>query len=196
MTWSPLMKSVNLVLDLLSAVTNLTALAHVARSFDLKTHVFFLTFIDALISSVCAILSIVVDVVWSFVDIKQFRLIVCSIDFLTHILPSYLGAFLTFLVTSIRFLVTVKGARNQPLSHFHVSLTAAISFSVLVIFILTYIIVNSVLDLPYSFTVEACTRTTRSAMDIRPISSYNVIVMQVPNFFNILSLLVDLGLIR
>jgi hypothetical protein len=55
---------------------------------------------------------------------------------------------------------------------------------------LLYIGISSATNAPFSFTVETCTRTKRH------ISTLNELALQVPSFFNILSLMVDLRLLK
>ena len=185
-------RGLTLVLDLISTVTNLTALVHVVKTFDLKIHFFALIFIDALICSVCSIFSAVVTSVSLIIDIDRAKVFFCTAGFLGHFLPAFVGACQTFLVASIRYLIAIKSAKNQQPSNGQIKVAALIFLGVLSLGIVSYIIIFAVQDLPYAFTVEECLRSE----DIRVMSGAHQIIHQSPNVLNILSLLVDVSLIR
>ena len=93
--------------------------------------------------------------------------------------------------------LTVRAAKNQEQpSNSKILIISFLFTAVTATFFLSYVIVNSILDLPFSFPVEECTRTTREANEIRPVPIVSVLVMQLPNLFNILSLITDLWLVR
>jgi len=55
-----------LFLNFIGFFTNGTSLVHVVRSFDLKTHVFTLVFVDAVISTICCAASVVLDILVNY----------------------------------------------------------------------------------------------------------------------------------
>jgi hypothetical protein len=183
-----------LALDLSGLATNAFALIHVRRSFDISTHVFTLIFIDALVSTACCVLSSVVDVVSLSVNVDH-TVAFCTFEFLASMLSSHLGASLTLLVASIRYVLTLKAAKNRQPSNFKVSLISITVFIVVAVSFLSYVIINAILDRPFSFLVETCTNS-ESLRPKRDISSLNVIALQMPIFFNLISLLVDLCLVK
>ena len=96
-----LIKALNLVLWVTATVTNVTTLARVTKSFEIKIHVSCLIFTDAIISSMCSVLSSAYAVMAVFaIDVN--KPFFCSAEFLVNLLPSYLGACITFLVATIR----------------------------------------------------------------------------------------------
>ena len=89
----------DLVLFIIATVTNLTTLTHVAKSFELKVHISCLIFIDAVISTTCSVLSSI-NAVISIVAADN--PVLCTVQFISNLIPCYLGACLTFLMASIR----------------------------------------------------------------------------------------------
>ena len=116
--------------------------------------------------------------------------IFCILDFLSFYLPSYLGACLTLLVASIRYLSAARSSQNKPLTERDISIKAFLVFGCLSTLLLIYISVSTIFDVPFSFIIETCTNTKRN------ISTLDVFAVQVPHVFNILSLLLDLSQIR
>ena len=93
--------------------------------------------------------------------------------------------------------LTVKAAKNQEQpSNSAILIISFVFTAAIATFFLSYVIVISILDLPFSVPTEVCTQTTREANEIRPVPIVSVLVMQLPNLFNILSLITDLWLVR
>ena len=78
-------------------MTNSTALIHVVRSFDLKTHVITLIFVDALLCTFCCAVSLILNsvIVSNSVNLN---VVSCNIGFVAAYLPSFMGSGLTLLV--------------------------------------------------------------------------------------------------
>ena len=79
-------------------MTNSTALIHVVRSFDLKTHVITLVFVDALLCTFCCAISLILNsvIVSNSVHLNA---VSCNIGFVAAYLPSFMGSGLTLLVS-------------------------------------------------------------------------------------------------
>lgn len=78
-------------------MTNSTALIHVARSFDLKTHVITLIFVDAFLCTFCCTVSLILNslIVSNCINLNA---VSCNIGFVAAYLPSFMGSGLTLLV--------------------------------------------------------------------------------------------------
>jgi len=185
-------KVLTLILDVIGTLTNLTALCHVVKTFDLKIHFFALIFIDALICTVCSVSAAVVTSASLIVGSDRAKFFYCTAGFLCHFLPGFVGACQTFLVASIRYFIALKSAKNQQPSNGRITLAALVFLGVLSLGIVIYVMFFAVQELPYAFTVEECLKSK----DIRVVSGAHQVIHQSPNFFNILSLLVDVSLIR
>jgi hypothetical protein len=71
----------------------------------------------------------------------------------------------------------------------------SISFFVLFAFsFISFVIGNTLLDIPFSFIIEACAKRNEDGRF--DVSVPNIVVLQVPNICNIISLTVDLFLVR
>jgi len=192
--WSNVFQALILALNIVGTASNLTALCHVTKSFNIKVPIFSFIFTDALIATSCSIVTTIITIIRVVASIDSAKVVFCTVEFLSFLLPSYLGACLIFLVTSVRFYFTVSTTKNHKLIKNSTVLALAFClFGAIATFILSYIIINVALDLPTSFMVEEC---SRPAKDIRPPSSFYLAVMQIPNFFNVCSLVIDLCLIR
>ena len=156
---------------------------------------FSLLFIDSVISKVCCVLASLLDVLTLTKQVGNSKLF-CNFQFLSAFLPCYLGACLTILVASIRYLLATKSKQNQKISDTRVSIIAFVVFGCLAALFLIYLAVNTILNTPFSFIVETCANNKSSNNTSRHLSTLNVLALQVPNVFSIISLAVDLCLVR
>jgi hypothetical protein len=186
---SKLVSTLISALDISGCLTNGLALLHIYRSFNLKIHAFSLLFIDSIISTSCSFFLTLLHILYLTNQVDHSE-VFCTLEFLGFFLPFYLGACTTFLVASIRLLLTIQSAQNKHPSNVKVSVTAFVAFGTVAAVFLLYIGISSATNAPFSFTVETCAKTKRD------ISTLNVLALQVPNFFNILSLMVDLRLLK
>jgi hypothetical protein len=186
---SKLVSTLISALDISGCLTNGLALLHIYRSFNLKIHAFSLLFIDSIISTASSLFLTLLHILYLTNQVEHSE-VFCTLEFLGFFLPFYLGACTTFLVASIRLLLTIQSAQNKHPSNVKVSVTAFVAFGTAAAVFLLYIGISSATNAPFSFTVETCTRTKRH------ISTLNELALQVPSFFNILSLMVDLRLLK
>ncbi len=189
MYYSKLVSAFNCALGISGTMTNAIALVHIYRSFNVKIPIFSLLFTDSIISTVCSVFLTFLHVL-ALTSQEEHSKTFCTFEFLGFFLPACLGACLTLLITSIRFLLTIKAAKNKHPSNVKVSIVAFVVFIIVASFFLLYIGINSVTNTPFSFIVETCTNTKRE------LSSLNMFAFQVPNIFNLISLTVDLRLFK
>ena len=91
----------------------------------------------------------------------------------------------------------MRAAKNQEQpSNSKILIISFLFTAAIATLLLSYVIVNSILDVPFSVLVEECTRLSREGSDVRLVTMVSVLVMQLPNLFNILSLITDLWLVR
>ena len=90
----------------------------------------------------------------------------------------------------------MSAAKNQEQpSNSKVLMASMLFTAAIAALILCYVIVNTILDQPFSFLAEECARTTRADKEIRPVPMVSILVFQGPNLFNVLSLIIDLWLV-
>jgi hypothetical protein len=189
MYYSKLVSALICVLDFSGLLSNFIALVHIYRSFNLKIHIFALLFVDSIISTACSIFLAFLHILSMTTQVEQSKTF-CTFEFLGFYLPSYLGACLTFLVASIRYLLAIQSAQNKHPSNVKVWIAAFAVFGTLTLMCLLYIGINTVADTPFSFMIETCANTKRN------VSHFKLLTLQFPNNFNVLSLILDLLMIR
>ena len=110
------MESINfnimLPLEAFGAASNLSTLVYILRNFDIKVHVYTLIFIDALFCSASALASFLLDVMMVTELIAVDRAF-CTISLLSLLLPVLYGSILTFMVALVRYVLSVKAAKNS-----------------------------------------------------------------------------------
>lgn len=192
--WSRVFRALLFTLNNIGIVTNLTALIHIAKSFNLKIPIFSLIFTDAFIATACSLVYTFLAIIRVAAPIDSPGIVFCATEYMAILLPFYLGPCLTFLVTSVRCHLTLKAAKShQQIENSKLFVATFSVFGLVTGLILSYVIANAALDLPFSFIVEEC---SRSAEEIRSTSKIHVLVMQVPNLFNVCSVIIDLYLIK
>ena len=82
-------------------VTNGLTSLHIFRTFEIRTHVFTLLFIDAAFSAGCSSISAVTDLLL-LAGVIEVSYAYCNLAFITIFYASYLGALNTLQVASVR----------------------------------------------------------------------------------------------
>ena len=178
-----------LVLDLLGFFSNLLTVIYIFKSFEIKTHVFALIFLDSVISFLCSGISIILDLLL----FSGYFHPACRITFFTIYLPGCYGAVLTFLITSVRLYLAKKSAKNMHPSNKKVLSCALSLFTLIAGFYTGFFVICTIMDVPYSLFADSCMNPNQEPrMQSRPA----LFVINSPNFFNIFSLITDLRMLR
>ena len=176
-----------LISSILSLVSNGLTLVYILKSFDISLHVFALLFIDATLSTIFSGFLVVFDfLVVSNISNRGF--VYCSASFILLYLPAHSGAILTFLISLVRYILARKSAKNIQPPNGKVLKWSVGAFSFLFSFISVYIFVNEIMDVPYAIMVEACNWRDREP---RFINKPRFFVLQIPNYYNIASIVID-----
>jgi hypothetical protein len=118
---------------------------------------------------------------------------VCSLDFLIQYLPCNYGALLTLLIACVRYGLALKSAKNiHPPNRKVLQISIGI-FSCHAILTVVYFVYNAILDLPITYTVDICAYPSQEP---RKFSTLNMVVLQLPNFYNSLSCIIDFQMLR
>ena len=96
-------------------------------------------------------------------------------------------------MATIRYNLSCKAAKNIKPSHLEISLGALVAVALMAGTFVCYVLTHAFLDVPYALLVETCLNYETGP---RPISQIKVLPLQIPNLFNLSSLLVDLLLIK
>ena len=86
---------------LIGSVTNGLASMHIFRTFEIRTHVFTLLFIDTVLSAVSGGISAITDLL-VLTGVMEVSFFYCNLAFVVIFYASYLGALITLLVASVR----------------------------------------------------------------------------------------------
>jgi len=178
-----------LVLDILGCFSNLSTLIYIFKSFEIKTHVFALIFIDSLICSLSSGISIIVDLFLFAGHLQP----ACVVAFFTIYLPGCYGAVLTFLITTVRFYLAKKAAQNIHPSNKKVMSYAFTFFTLIATCYLSFFIICTLKDVPYSLFADSC---INSNQEPRTQSISILSVLHTPFFFNFCSLINDLRMLQ
>ena len=116
----------------------------------------------------------------------------CLMLFLASYLPCSYGALLYLLISCVRYFLAKKSAKNIKPSNNKVLTFTLLIFLFFAILQATYFVSKSMLDIPFSFFTEACAYPEKEP---RSYSFFNNIVLQMPNLFSIISLMVDMKII-
>ena len=95
--------NVGLTLGATGLLLNGISLFHIVKSFNIKTHVFTLIFIDAAISTAGCCLTTLIYILANLNIFARTDFVFCHLSFLSHYLPILFGALLTFLVAAVRY---------------------------------------------------------------------------------------------
>ena len=82
----------------------------------------------------------------------------CNVTFVTLYFPTNLGTSLNMLISAVRYILTIKSAKNIQPSKSKVTFAAVAAFATIVLANLIWFIVNLKLDIPLSMIVESCYR--------------------------------------
>lgn len=181
-----------LVINISSFTFNGSTMIYIVRSFDISTHVFFIVFIDALISTLCAFFSLMADAM-AILGLMSTNEFYCTAVFISTFLPHNFGTFLTMIVALIRYTLAKKSAMNIHYSNFRVLFVSLMGFFLLAILTISHLFLNILLDIPQSFVSESCSAQFREA---RPVPLFNVLVLMSPTLYSILSLITDVFMMR
>jgi hypothetical protein len=174
-------------LEFVGLALNFTTLIFIVKSFDIKTHVFTLLFIDAVQSTIGSAISVFLDaLVISGVSDVSFAY--CTFSYVVIYFPSNFGAFLTMLIDVIRYYLARKSTKNIAPSKSKISKLSLSLFLIMVTANCFYLAINETYDVPYAILVEGCNYKSR---DPRPITILNRIVLQMPSSYNIVSMVFD-----
>ena len=182
--------TVFLVIDVCASLTNLTTLVYIATTFNIKTHVFTLLFLDSLNSTVCCMISTLLDSLLLAGQIQQ-NFPVCYLAILTFYLPTCFGPILTVLITLTRYILAKLSAKNIQPSNKKVSVIALALFTAFAAISLIVISIHAVLDLPLATSVEICIR----GLSARPINPLSALSLMIPIIYNVVSLVTDMKMI-
>ena len=117
----------------------------------------------------------------------------CFTAFVSFYIQSYSGALLTLIIATVRFILTKKSARNVLVRNKTVLIWSLSAYSGLIVLFFGYASINQVLDQPFALYIEACLTSVRPPRVIpKPI----ILILQMPNVFNVVSLVVDLSLLK
>ena len=177
-------------IDFGSCFTNIITLLYICKTFNIKTHVFTLIFLDSLISSLGSIISSSLDTLF-LSGLLQPTYLLCYSAFLSNFLPICFGAILTLLLSLIRYILARSSAKNiHPSNKTVVAISIAI-FSSISSFVLLTFLVHALLDIPFVYFIDIC-----SNLGFRPKNILSSLFLQIPNCCNILTLIIDLQMIR
>ena len=169
-------------------VSNSFTSIYISRNFDITKHVFTLLFIDALFSTLCSIISVIIDVLLK-TELLRNEYAYCVTEFFVIYYSSSFGALLTMLIAIVRYYLTIQSSKNIIPPNYLVSLWTLMSLSCVVIVNVICMAMNLWLDIPIAILTEGCASHIREP---RRIPFPNMILILSINVYNITSLIVDL----
>ena len=179
-------------IDICACFTNCTTLVYITKTYNIKIHVFTLIFLDSLISTTCYMIVTFLDLLL-LARHTQPNYLLYFFTFLFTYYPNCCGAFLTLLISLLRYCLAKKSAQNIQPSNKKVSLFALAIFMFYAIFIITTCVLHAVFDLPLAFFIEVLSRPQKSPRTLR---QWTMIFLQIPNFCNLLSLVTDIQMLK
>ena len=181
-----------LAIDICATFTNFTTLVYIATTFNIKTHVFTLIFLDSISSTVCSVVSTLFDSLLLAGKLQPNHH-VCFLAFLIVNLSNCFGSIFTALIAIVRYFLAKLSAKNIQPSNKKVSTIALAVFAALASINLSAYLTHAVLDLPVAFSIEVCANRDLSARPIKPIST---LLLLIPIIFSLISLAIDMKMIR
>jgi len=178
---------------MLGLMTNFSTLIYLLKTFAISTHVFALIFLDALICVLGSGTSIGLTILL-LNGISNTSYTNCSVFFLTSYLPSNCGALLTLLIVCIRYILTKKAALNIKPSKEKVLFWSLLAFVIVSTSTAIYFVFRIVEGEPISLFVDACTAYPEEIHNYY--SPLHVVIVQLPTFYNFISIVIDILLIR
>ena len=182
--------SVCVLIDVCSCFTNLTTLTYILKTFNIKTHVFILIFLDSLNSSLFSISSTVFDTLF-LTNKVQPNALLCLLAFLSSYLPNCFGSILTLLISLIRYTLARESARNIQHSNKKVSTFAILLFATSSTVILAICVIFALFDFSLVAFVDIC-----AGKDVRPKHIAANLFLLAPNVWNVLALLTDIQMLK
>ena len=114
-------------------------------------------------------------------------------SFGTQYFPIIFGLLLTMLISSVRYFLTLKSAKNIQVSKTKVTQCVFAIFCIFSLAAVLWWTIHIMLDVPYAIIVETCFYRTR---DPRTLPVSKRIALNFPFLFNIVSLLMDILMLR
>jgi hypothetical protein len=185
-------KVIFLIFDVLALTANSTTLIYILQSFEVTTHVFGLLFLDALISTSCSFVAFTVDSLLLANQVSTTYLI-CTLAFLMTNLPCCFGALLTLLISQVRLTLAKKASKNIHPSNKKVIFVTLTLFLIISTSIVLYYGVNAMLNFPVAYFVDTCAYPNDEP---RLFTQLHILVLQMPNAFNVASLVTDVQMLR
>ena len=179
------------IIGIFSCLMNLVTLNFVFKSFNIKTHVFALLFLDSLNCSICAIISTITDAILLSGKLGQ-NYALCSVSFFVSYLPNSFGSVLTLLIALTRYTLTLKSAKNIRPSNAKVTALGLGIFATAVVTIISFFVYHFKFDIPTAYYIEACAYYDEEP---RLMSKLTIFFLFHPNFLNVLSLLTDIRML-
>lgn len=136
-------------------IFNTVTLNGIIKSFNIRTHVFLLLFLDSLISTLGSAVSTRLHAM-VLADLLPLNHTYCFIAFIAFLIPSNLGQLLNMMISTLRFYLTTKSAKNIQPSKSKVTFYSVAIFVSVALINISYITINEVLDIPYAIHIEAC----------------------------------------
>ena len=181
-----------IVIDVCACFLNFTTLVYITKTFNIKVHVFTLIFLDSLISTTCCICSTFLDLFLSTTGFQP-NYIFCFFLFMFSYFPNCCGAFLTLLISLIRYLLAKKSAKNIQPANQKVLLIALALFAVYATIICAFCVIHAVLDLALAYIIEVLLNPEQNPRSLRLVT---IIFLQIPNYCNLLSLVIDIQMLN
>ena len=179
-------------IDVCACFSNFTTLVYITKTFNIRTHVFTLIFLDSLISTTCHIIVTFLDSLLLAGETQPNFLLNFFTFFFTYY-PNCCGAFLTLLISLLRYCLAKKSAKNIQPSNKKVSLFALAIFLFYAIVIIIICVLHAVFDFPLAVFIEVLSNPEKSP---RPLKPWTMIFLQIPNFCYLLSLVTDIKMLK
>ena len=139
-------------------ISNFLTLLYIVNSFNIRTHVFLLIFIDTLFSTSCCFVNRGSGLyVFIAAEVIEINFIFCTLSFFVSYIPTNVGSFTTFLTSAVRHYLTIKSAKNIQPSKSKVSRICFFFVVLDMMAAMAWLAINLVLQTPSSGTVQLCT---------------------------------------
>ena len=179
------------IFDVVACILNQVTLKYVMTSFDIRTHVFTLLFLDSLNCSICAIISTITDTIL-LTEKQSHNYFLCSAAFMASYLPNCFGANLTLLIAVTRYTLTLKSAKNIHPTDSKVTILVLSIFAMVVCTVLFFFLYNFILGIPTTYFIEAC---AHPGVEPRILPKLTMLFLFHPYISNILSLVTDIKML-
>ena len=136
-------------------ISNFSTLLYIVASFDIRTHVFLLIFVDAFFSTICCFIGVVLDF-FIVANVVQISFTFCTLSFFVSYFPTNFGCFITFLTSAVRYYLTIKSAKNIKPSKSKVSKLCLLFIALIMLTTTAWLTINLVLQTPFASLVDIC----------------------------------------